>query len=84
MEEHGLAISDATKAIELDSKYVKAYYRRGVAQLSIMRPKAAVSDLKKVIALEPKNAQAKLQLESTQKLVRRMEFEKACVIHFRE
>jgi serine/threonine-protein phosphatase 5 len=77
MEEHGLAISDATKAIELDSKYVKAYFRRAVAQLSIMRPKAALADFRKVVALEPHNAQAKLQMDSTQKLVRRLEFEKA-------
>lgn len=79
MEEHGLAIADATKAIELDPRYVKAYFRRAVAQLSIMRPKAALADLKKVVALEPKNTQAKQQLDSTQKLVRRLEFEKAYV-----
>jgi len=77
LEEHGLAIADATKAIELDPKYVKAYFRRAVAQLSIMRPKAALADLKKVVALEPKNVQAKAQMDSTQKLVRRLEFEKA-------
>lgn len=77
MEEHGLAIADATKALELDSKYVKAYFRRAVAQLAIMRPKAALSDFKRIVALEPKNAQAKAQLDSTQKLVRRLEFEKA-------
>ena len=77
LEEHGLAIADATKVLELDSKYVKAYYRRAVAQLAIMRPKAAVADFKKVVALEPKNATAKAQLDSTQKLIRRLEFEKA-------
>lgn len=77
LEEHGVAIADATKAIELDAKYVKAYYRRAVAQLAIMRPKAAVQDFKKVIALEPGNTTAKQQLDSTQKLIRRIEFEKA-------
>lgn len=79
MEEHGLAIADATKALEIDSTYVKAYFRRAIAQLSIMRPKAALADFKKIVALEPKNTKAKLQMESTQKLVRRLEFEKACV-----
>ena len=77
LEEHGLAIADSTKAIELDAKYVKAYYRRAVAQLAIMRPKAAITDFKKVVQLDPKNTTAKQQLESTQKLVRRLEFEKA-------
>lgn len=77
MEEHGLAIADATKAIELDGKYTKAYYRRAVAQLAIMRPKAAITDFKKVAQLDPKNVIAKQQLDSTQKLVRRLDFEKA-------
>jgi serine/threonine-protein phosphatase 5 len=36
-----------------------------------------VADLKRVLALEPNNATVKQQLESTQKLVRRIEFEKA-------
>lgn len=76
-EEHGLAIMDTTRAIELDPKYVKAYFRRATAQLSIMKPQLAIKDFKKCMALDPANAAAKVQLDATMKLVRRLEFEKA-------
>ncbi|POV96237.1 hypothetical protein PSHT_15265 [Puccinia striiformis] len=76
-EEHGLAIMDTSKAIELDPKYVKAYFRRATAQLSIMKPQLAIKDFKKCMALDPSNAAARVQLDATTKLVRRLEFEKA-------
>lgn len=76
-EEHGLAIMDTTKAIDLDPKYVKAYFRRATAQLSIMKPQLAIKDFKKCMSLDPSNAAAKVQLDATTKLVRRLEFEKA-------
>ncbi|KAF8520454.1 phosphoprotein phosphatase [Hysterangium stoloniferum] len=77
IEEQGYAIDDATKAIELDPKYVKAYYRRALCQLAIARPQKAVIDFKKVLALEPQNKLARQQLDATQKLIRKAEFEKA-------
>ncbi|KAA1115501.1 hypothetical protein PGT21_036917 [Puccinia graminis f. sp. tritici] len=76
-EEHGLAIMDTSKAIELDPKYVKAYFRRATAQLSIMKPQLAIKDFKKCMSLDPGNAAAKVQLDATTKLVRRLDFEKA-------
>ncbi|POY71537.1 putative Protein-serine/threonine phosphatase [Rhodotorula taiwanensis] len=86
LEEHGLAIADASesleafltaRAIELDSRAVKAYYRRAIANLAILKPKAALVDLKHVLALEPNNATARTQLDATQKLIRRLAFEAA-------
>lgn len=77
LEEHGLAIADSTRAIELDPKTVKAYFRRALANIAIMKPKAAVGDLKRVLQLEPGNAPAKAQLDATQKLLRRLQFEAA-------
>ncbi|KAI0066098.1 protein phosphatase 5 [Artomyces pyxidatus] len=65
------------RAIELNPKYVKAYYRRAMCHLQLLKPHLAVADLKKVLALEPHNAQVRQQLDSTQKLVRKIEFEKA-------
>jgi serine/threonine-protein phosphatase 5 len=38
----------AARAIELDPKFVKAYFRRASANLAIMKPKAALVDLNKV------------------------------------
>ncbi|GAA5961652.1 hypothetical protein JCM21900_004629 [Sporobolomyces salmonicolor] len=77
LEEHGLAIADATRAIELDPRAVKAYFRRGIANLAVLKPKAALVDLKKVVQLDPNNAPAKSQLDATQKLIRRLAFEAA-------
>jgi len=77
LEEHGYALHDASRAIELNPKYAKAYYRRAMCHLQILKPQLAVADLKKVLALEPQNAQVRKELESTQKLVRKIEFEKA-------
>jgi serine/threonine-protein phosphatase 5 len=75
LEENGYAIADATAAISIDPKYVKAYYRRALCQLSILKPQLAVPDFKMVLKLEPTNKQAKEQLDATTKLIRRMQFE---------
>ncbi|KAN0102476.1 Metallo-dependent phosphatase-like protein [Russula decolorans] len=77
LEEHGYALHDAARAIELNPKYAKAYYRRAMSHIQILKPQLAVADLKKVLALEPQNAQVRKELESTQKLIRKIEFEKA-------
>lgn len=77
LEEHGYALHDAARAIEINPKYAKAYYRRAMCHIQILKPQLAVSDLKKVLALEPQNAKVRKELESTQKLVRKIEFEKA-------
>lgn len=77
LEEHGYALHDASRAVELNPKYAKAYYRRAMCHIQILKPHHAIADLKKVLALEPQNAQVRKELESTQKLVRRIEFEKA-------
>ncbi|KAF8894057.1 phosphoprotein phosphatase [Infundibulicybe gibba] len=77
LEEYGYALSDASKAVELDPKYAKAYYRRATCHMQILKPQAAVADFKRVLTLEPKNEAVRAQMVSTQKLIRRIEFEKA-------
>ncbi|KAH6914307.1 phosphoprotein phosphatase [Coprinopsis sp. MPI-PUGE-AT-0042] len=77
IEEHGYALSDASKAIELDPKYAKAYYRRATCFLQLQKFQAAVADFKKILQLEPKNDTVRAQLTATQKLHRKVEFEKA-------
>ena len=56
---------------------MKAYYRRAICYLSVLKYQQAITDFKTAVRLEPKNALAKSQLEATQKLVRRIEFERA-------
>ncbi|THH28526.1 hypothetical protein EUX98_g5653 [Antrodiella citrinella] len=80
LEEHGYALSDATTAIELDPKYSKAYYRRATCYLQIMKYKQAIADLKRVLQFEPKNDLVRSQLDATQKIMRKVEFEKAITV----
>ncbi|KWU41314.1 protein phosphatase 5 [Rhodotorula sp. JG-1b] len=75
LEEHGLAIADASEQRTISM--ITAYYRRAIANLAILKPKAAIVDLKRVLALEPNNATAKQQFDATQKLIRRLAFEAA-------
>lgn len=50
--------------------------RRATCYLQIVKPQLAVADFKKVVLLEPKNDIVKSQLTATQKLIRKIEFEK--------
>ncbi|KAF9568058.1 phosphoprotein phosphatase [Agrocybe pediades] len=77
LEEYGYALADATQAIKLDPKYAKAYYRRATCYMQVMKPQSAVADFKKILALEPQNDTVRMQMVSTQKLIRKIEFEKA-------
>lgn len=40
----GYALSDASKAIELDKSYIKGYYRRAAAHMSLGKFKEALKD----------------------------------------
>ncbi|KAL1751124.1 Metallo-dependent phosphatase-like protein [Schizophyllum commune] len=77
LEEFGYALNDATQAATIDPKYAKAYYRRATCYLQTLRPQLAVADFKRVLQIEPKNDTVRAQLTSTQKLIRKIEFEKA-------
>lgn len=74
LEQHGLAIEDATKAIALDSSFGKAYYRRASAYLAILQPRKALPDLQQILKLEPSNRSVLLQAQETQKLIRKLAF----------
>lgn len=50
--------------------------RRATCYLQIAKPHIAIADFKKVLAFEPKNETVRAQLTATQKLVRKIEFEK--------
>src|SRR4051812_14175991 len=52
-EGYGAAMADATKALELDPRFVKAYYRRGSALASLGKNKEALRDFKAVAQLVP-------------------------------
>lgn len=77
MESFGFAIADASKAIELDPNYVKAYYRRAISNMAILNTKEALKDFRTVVQKVPGDADAKKKYAECDKLVKRINFEKA-------
>ncbi|KAF4554096.1 Serine/threonine-protein phosphatase T-like protein [Elsinoe fawcettii] len=77
LEAYGYAIADSSKAIELDSNFTKAYYRRAVANTAILRHSEAIHDWRVVVKKLPGDKLAKAQFEACQKLVKRDAFLKA-------
>ncbi|XP_070566241.1 peptidyl-prolyl cis-trans isomerase FKBP4-like [Ptychodera flava] len=56
------ALHSCDKAIEMDSKSEKGFFRRGMARLNLGDHQEAEADFKKVLELEPNNKAAKHQL----------------------
>jgi serine/threonine-protein phosphatase 5 len=79
-EAYGYAIADATKAIEIDPNFVKAYYRRAVAYTAILKSRDALRDFKTVVRKAPNDKDAKLKLAECEKIVKRVEFFRAIEI----
>ena len=61
------AIDDATKALELDGLYVKAFLRRGTAYDLLGQTEKALDDFEAALRLEPQNKSA---IESRKTLIR--------------
>jgi hypothetical protein len=53
--------------------------RRAQCHLQMLKPHLAIADFKKVLTLDPQTQNVKSQLEATQKLVRKIEFEKVSI-----
>ena len=74
VENYGLAIVDATLAIETDPSYPKAYYRRGTAEFALNKPKVARKDFKQVCKLLPKDRDARMRYSECDKMVKQAAF----------
>ncbi|KAK4697300.1 serine/threonine-protein phosphatase 5, partial [Lecanoromycetidae sp. Uapishka_2] len=70
LEQYGYAIADATKAVELDSKYIKGYYRRAIAYTAILKSREALKDWRTAVKLDPNNRENKLKLADCEKAMR--------------
>jgi serine/threonine-protein phosphatase 5 len=77
LENFGSAIADAAAALKLNPRYVKAYYRRGSAMLSLGKYKQAEACFKQVLKIKPKSKDAKLKLAACGKMVKAQRFAKA-------
>lgn len=61
------ALVDADKCIELDPKYVKAHFRRGVALLELGELVESLKAFRRTLDLDPKNSQAKASMALAEK-----------------
>ncbi|KAK2076490.1 hypothetical protein QBZ16_001016 [Prototheca wickerhamii] len=82
LEEFGAALVDASKAIELDPTYVKAYYRRGDAAFALARFKDAIRDFRAAARLAPRDPDVRKKvtggvLAEAEKQQKRIRFEEA-------
>ncbi len=77
VENYGLAMADASAALESDPKYAKAYYRRGSAQFALGHLKDAKKDFRTVCVLNPKSKDARAKLKACEKSIREAAFRKA-------
>ncbi|XP_043272772.1 serine/threonine-protein phosphatase 5 [Venturia canescens] len=76
----GYALSDASQAIELDRNYVKGYYRRAAAHMSLGKFKLALKDFETVTKARPNDRDAKMKYQECNKIVKKLAFEKAICI----
>jgi len=84
LEQFGAALTDASKAIELDKTYAKAYYRRGSALVALGKYKDGYKDFKQVVAIFPKNKEAQDKLKQCDKVLKRLAFEDAIKVEENE
>ena len=77
LEAYGSAIEDATKAIECDKSFIKAYYRRGAALFALSKLKESRKDFQQVVRIHPRDKDAQSKLTEIDKELRRVAFLKA-------
>eukprot|EP00398_MALV-I-01_sp_L67-1_P000169 gene169-918_t len=77
MENFGSAILDATEAIELDPKFIKAYYRRGCSYVGLAKYKDASKDFKRAAELDPQDRVIRAQLAECKKQIKAAAFAEA-------
>jgi len=77
LENFGYALSDASKSIECDKNYLKAYYRRAAAHMALGKYKIALKDYERVYKVKPNDSDAKKKFTECKKIVQQQAFEKA-------
>ena len=77
IENYGLALQDADKAIASDPEYAKGYYRRASANYALNHFKLARADFRQVCKLKPKDRDARSKLNECDRAVMEEAFSKA-------
>lgn len=73
----GCALNDAVQAVKADPGYLKGYYRRAAAHMSLGKYKLALSDFEVVSKRRPNDADAKKKFVECNKIVKKIAFERA-------
>eukprot|EP01006_Ploeotia_vitrea_P058301 TRINITY_DN69149_c0_g1_i1.p1 TRINITY_DN69149_c0_g1~~TRINITY_DN69149_c0_g1_i1.p1 ORF type:complete len:491 (+),score=63.61 TRINITY_DN69149_c0_g1_i1:34-1473(+) len=73
-EGFGAALVDANRAIELDPKFTKAYYRRASANLALGKYQIALADFKRVVTIVPKDKDALKKYQQCDKEFKKIQF----------
>lgn len=76
-ESFGSALEDGISAVKADPSYVKGYYRRAAAYMSLGKFKIALTDFEFVAKRTPNDKDAVMKYTECNKLVKRQAFEKA-------
>lgn len=84
IENFGYALSDANKAIENDKMYLKAYYRRAAAHMSLGKYKLALRDYERVYKARPNDKDSKAKFTECKKIVQAAAFAKAISVDVKE
>lgn len=79
-ESFGYALNDAISSMKSDPAYLKAYYRRAAAHMSLGKFKLALSDFELVSKRRPNDADAKKKFQECNKIVKKMAFERAIAV----
>lgn len=76
-ESFGSALEDGISAVKADPSYLKGYYRRAAAQMSLGKFKKALTDFEFVAKRRPNDKDAAMKYTECNKLVKRLAFAKA-------
>lgn len=79
-ENFGYALADASKAIECDAAYTKAYYRRAAAHMALGKYKLALRDYERVSKVRPNDKDAKAKFVECRKIVQQIAFHRAIAV----
>eukprot|EP00172_Hildenbrandia_rubra_P003775 Plantae.Rhodophyta-Hildenbrandia_rubra.ctg6494.p1 GENE.Plantae.Rhodophyta-Hildenbrandia_rubra.ctg6494~~Plantae.Rhodophyta-Hildenbrandia_rubra.ctg6494.p1 ORF type:complete len:578 (+),score=142.08 Plantae.Rhodophyta-Hildenbrandia_rubra.ctg6494:99-1832(+) len=77
LEQYGVALLDATMAIQYCPSYTKGYYRRGSANFALGKYKDALKDFKIVCGLAPRDRDAVLRRKECDKILKEIAFSEA-------
>lgn len=77
MESYGYALTDAIAAVKAEPSYLKGYYRRAAAHMSLGKFKQALGDFEYVAKRRPQDKDAELKYKECQKIINKQKFERA-------